>query len=155
MTLRLVMCAAISSMIVAGPLAAQDPRPGVTPAPAAGSVDKKEDPFAVVKVLVTFETGYVGERVEVLRKSTIDARKKQVDAFNKQQSDDYEKARQDALAAKKKFTAVAPKPQTLKVVADNFKTEAEANTFAEKEKKKTMQPPADKPGEKPKGDKPK
>jgi hypothetical protein len=132
-----MLCAAVGACVAAVPLVAQEKPAAVPPA----ATETKEDAYAVIKYFLPKPTGYVVEVVNFCKMSQIETRRKELDKGNKKRNDDYEKAKQDALEAKKKFSEPAPKPETLKVIAENIKTEAEAKTLAEKEKKKNWQPP--------------
>jgi hypothetical protein len=150
---RMAICAVVSAFVLASPLPAQDSKPAPAPTPPAV---KKDDTFAVFKFLLPQPTGYTVEIVDVCKASELESKQKELDKINKQRSDDYERQKRDALAAKKKFSDPPPKPETLKVITTNLKTEAEAKALAEKEKKKSpsIPPPTEKAGDKP-GDRPK
>jgi hypothetical protein len=148
----IAVCAAFSLLMFVGPLAAQTEKPaGAKPEPVAKEEPKKtkSEGYAVIKINVPHESGYSMDVAQVVKNSDLEAKRKQIEDGNKQRSDEYEKAKQEALAAKKKFNTPPPKPQTMKVVNDTFKTEADARAAADKENKKSGTSPA--PADKPKG----
>jgi hypothetical protein len=151
---KLTSCAVLCVLIC--PAMAQAAKPPADPAPGnAGKKDAQPDTFAVVQFHTTIEEGPMagngGDRLELLRKSEIEPRRKYCEDHFKERMHAWDEAKKAAQAAHQKFTTPEPKPTVMKVLNDTFKTEAEAKAFLDKEQKKTGHPATTPPGnEKPK-----
>jgi hypothetical protein len=146
-------CAILFALI--SPAMAQAAKPPADPAGGAGKKDAQPDLFALVQFHTTLEEGPMAgngaDRLELLKKSEIEPRRKYIEESFKKRLQTWEDEKKVAQAAHQKFTKAEPKMTVLKVINDTFKTEAEAKAFLDKEQKKTGHPATPPPGnEKPK-----
>jgi hypothetical protein len=120
--LSIVLCAAI-------------PLCSVT-AQGKGKSGHSATPAAAKKTTELFAVIQIGDKLEVVHKSAIETRRKDLAAEYRKAVTTYDAAKKAAAAKKEKFTEAMPKPQALRVLNETFKTEAEAKTFLEQQEKK-------------------
>ena len=135
MSLLRVLPIALCLMIPVARISAQEGKTDKPAKPAADATHKAEDTmYAVVKV---------GADMKVVKASEVAAMKTKMTTEHEKAMKDYEAAKKAAEADKKPFTGKMPVAQEINVVKQDFKTQAEAQAYLDKEmaaKKKDAEP---------------
>ncbi len=108
--------------------------------PKAGGKPGATNPSKPAEKPVMWAVVEVGKDHKVMKVDEIADLKKKEEAAYKEALAKYEEAKKAATAAKKPFKEEAPKQTMVKVLKEDFKTEAEAKAYATKAEKPEKKP---------------